>query len=56
VSASRAGRIARSFLIRSSARESSPLSHRYLHQDYAKDNFVWNMAAHGAYLGLGIRF
>jgi hypothetical protein len=30
--------------------------YRYMYQDYAKDNFVWDMAAHGFYLGLGIGF
>jgi opacity protein-like surface antigen len=35
---------------------SAKAGYRYLYQDYAKDGFVWDMAAHGPYLGLGIRF
>ena len=30
--------------------------YRYFYQDYADDGFVWDMAAHGLYLGLGISF
>jgi opacity protein-like surface antigen len=30
--------------------------YRYLHQDLEDGGFVWDMAAHGPYLGLGIRF
>jgi len=30
--------------------------YRYLYQDYDKNNFLWDIAAHGAYLGLGIAF
>jgi opacity protein-like surface antigen len=30
--------------------------YRYMYQDYDKNNFLWDMAAHGAYLGLGISF
>lgn len=32
------------------------VGYRYLYQDFAKDGFVWDMAAHGPYLGMGIRF
>jgi len=32
------------------------LGYRYLYQDYKQDNFIWDMAAQGAYLGLGIAF
>ena len=32
------------------------LGYRYLYQDYDKNNFVWDMAAHGAYVGMGIGF
>lgn len=35
---------------------SAKLGYRYFYQDYDKDGFVWDMAAHGPYLGLGIRF
>lgn len=35
---------------------SAKVGYRYLYSDYAKDGFVWDMAAHGPYLGLGIRF
>lgn len=30
--------------------------YRYLYQDYDSNGFVWDMAQHGAYIGLGIRF
>jgi opacity protein-like surface antigen len=30
--------------------------YRYFYQDYENDGFVWDMAAHGFYAGLGIRF
>jgi opacity protein-like surface antigen len=30
--------------------------YRYFYQDYENNGFVWNMAAHGLYLGLGIGF
>jgi opacity protein-like surface antigen len=30
--------------------------YRYMYQDYDKNNFLWKVAAHGAYLGLGIAF
>ena len=30
--------------------------YRYMYQKYDKNNFLWNMAAHGAYVGLGISF
>ena len=30
--------------------------YRYFYQDYRNDAFVWDMAAHGLYIGLGIRF
>jgi opacity protein-like surface antigen len=30
--------------------------YRYMYQDYDKNNFLWDMAAHGAYVGLGISF
>ena len=30
--------------------------YRYFYQDYEDDGFVWDMAAHGLYLGLGIGF
>lgn len=30
--------------------------YRYFYQDYDDDGFVWDMAAHGFYLGLGIGF
>lgn len=30
--------------------------YRYFYQDYEDNGFVWDMAAHGLYLGLGIRF
>jgi opacity protein-like surface antigen len=32
------------------------LGYRYLYQDYKKDDFKWDMAMNGVYLGLGIRF
>jgi len=35
---------------------SAKAGYRYIYQDYAKDGFVWDMAAHGPYLGVGIRF
>jgi opacity protein-like surface antigen len=30
--------------------------YRYFYQDYEEGGFVWDMAAHGLYLGLGISF
>jgi len=30
--------------------------YRYMYQKYDKNNFLWDMAAHGAYVGLGIAF
>lgn len=30
--------------------------YRYFYQDYEDNGFVWDIAAHGFYLGLGIRF
>lgn len=30
--------------------------YRYFYQDYEDDGFVWDMAAHGLFLGLGIGF
>jgi opacity protein-like surface antigen len=30
--------------------------YRYFYQDYEDNGFIWDMAAHGMYLGLGIRF
>jgi len=30
--------------------------YRYFYQDYKKNAFVWDMATHGLYAGLGIRF
>ena len=35
---------------------SAKAGYRYLYQDFEKDGFVWDMAAHGPYLALGIRF
>jgi opacity protein-like surface antigen len=35
---------------------SAKAGYRYLYQDFEDDGFVWDMAAHGPYLGLGIRF
>jgi opacity protein-like surface antigen len=32
------------------------IGYRYMYQDYDKNNFLWKMAAHGAYVGLGIAF
>lgn len=32
------------------------VGYRYMYQDYDKNNFLWKMAAHGAYVGLGIAF
>jgi opacity protein-like surface antigen len=32
------------------------VGYRYFYQDYENDGFVWDMAAHGLYLGLGIGF
>jgi opacity protein-like surface antigen len=32
------------------------LGYRYMYQDYDKNNFLWKIAAHGAYIGLGIAF
>ena len=30
--------------------------YRYMYQKYDKNNFLWDVAAHGAYIGLGIAF
>jgi len=30
--------------------------YRYMYQKYDKNNFLWDIAAHGAYVGLGIAF
>lgn len=35
---------------------SMKLDYRYLYQDYEKDGFVWDMAAHGPLLGFGFSF
>ena len=35
---------------------SAKAGYRYLYQDFEDAGFVWDMAAHGPYLGLGIRF
>jgi opacity protein-like surface antigen len=35
---------------------SAKAGYRYFYQDYDSNGFVWDMAQHGAYLGLGIRF
>jgi len=35
---------------------SAKAGYRYFYQDYEEDNFKWDMAMSGAYLGLGIRF
>ena len=35
---------------------SAKLGYRYMYQDYDKNNFLWDVAAHGAYIGLGIAF
>jgi opacity protein-like surface antigen len=35
---------------------SARAGYRYLNQDFEDDGFVWDMALHGFYLGLGIRF
>jgi opacity protein-like surface antigen len=35
---------------------SAKAGYRYLYQDFEEDGFVWDMALHGVYLGLGIRF
>ena len=35
---------------------SAKVGYRYLYQDYEKDDFKWDMAMSGAFLGLGIRF
>jgi len=32
------------------------MGYRYMYQDYDKDDFLWDMAAHGAYAGVGIAF
>jgi opacity protein-like surface antigen len=32
------------------------LGYRYMYQDYDKNNFLWKVAAHGFYVGLGIGF
>jgi hypothetical protein len=32
------------------------VGYRYLMDDYRDDGFVWDMATHGPYAGLGIRF
>lgn len=35
---------------------SAKAGYRYLYQDFEDAGFVWDMAAHGPYLGVGIRF
>jgi hypothetical protein len=35
---------------------SAKAGYRYFYQDYENDGFVWDMAAYGAYLGLGVAF
>ena len=35
---------------------SAKAGYRYLKQDFEDDGFVWDMALHGLYLGLGMRF
>jgi opacity protein-like surface antigen len=35
---------------------SAKVGYRYLYQDFEKDGFIWDMAAHGPYLGVGIKF
>lgn len=35
---------------------SAKLAYRYLYQDFEKDNFVWDMAAHGPMIGIGFHF
>ena len=35
---------------------SAKLGYRYLYQDFEKDNFVWDMAAHGPIIGVGFQF
>jgi opacity protein-like surface antigen len=35
---------------------SAKFGYRYLYQDYVNDDFVWDMAASGFYLGFGFRF
>ena len=35
---------------------SAKAGYRYFYQDYSKDDFKWDMAMSGVYLGLGIRF
>lgn len=35
---------------------SAKAGYRYFYQDFEDDGFVWDMAADGAYLGLGIQF
>jgi len=32
------------------------LGYRYMCQDYDKNTFLWKVAVHGAYVGLGIGF
>jgi len=32
------------------------LGYRYMYQDYDNNNFLWKIAAHGAYIGVGIAF
>ena len=35
---------------------SAKLGYRYLYQDYRTDDFVWDIATSGGFVGLGIRF
>jgi opacity protein-like surface antigen len=35
---------------------SAKAGYRYLYQDFEKNGFVWDMAAQGPYLGVGIKF
>jgi hypothetical protein len=32
------------------------VGYRYIYADYSDDGFIWEMAAHGPYAGVGIRF
>lgn len=35
---------------------SAKLAYRYLYQDFEKENFVWDIAAHGPMIGIGFHF
>jgi opacity protein-like surface antigen len=39
-----------------SQRFSASAGYRYLYQDFEDDGFVWDMAMHGPFLGLGVKF